>query len=536
MITIKKYLFLFLILILTQLNLQEKSYKGLIQDGRFKYIQIQDFIHFQFKSFERHYPDTELDQDFSHRIYKLPFEHYVPPKVYSVFPWVWTVMNVPFYMLLPYPGLFLISFSFGGISIYYFYKILVNLGVPGKVQKYSILFYILSTPLVIYSSWYYEATFCSFLLYFSIASFTENFRNFEVSKLKYFFSGIITGFHLFLRIEVGFLNGVLISLIAYSYYLLEKKKGLQENQNLRRKYLFGYSLFILGVLILFVIHLWTNKLIYGIYEPLIFYDVIDQGLKHRFLNLLGYLFTYKFSLLIYFPVSFYTLFLLRKGKNFLHSEENLTLKFILIGAWIFMLLLPVVASQQQGMDMTPRYFFPILPLVSVFLFQRYEELDSKKWVYTLTILYSSLFIFIFSLLSIFTTRQVAKSSKAIGPYIGETNLVSFVNINDYVYNYPNKNYYLCDTKDELLEWNQKIIEKTKVRPRIILQKMGKPQKSKSIFHSEDEFELYKVMYDTYREIYSLEKEKIYFEDDRFIIFDLTSPEYNERKNNFSESD
>jgi hypothetical protein len=512
----RHFLIFFIFLITLQISLQERSYYGLMQDGRFKFIQIIDLIHFNYSSFERFYPDTLIDPTFSNRLYPIPFEHFISPKVFSVFPWIWTLMNAPFYQLLPYPGLLTLSIIFGGLSYFYFFKIIQLLNIPKKSSQYSMIFYILCTPLLIYSSWYYEATFSSFLLYLSIYSYlneinSKNFRNYI-----FLMNGFITGLHLFLRIEVGFLNGLILSIISLYFYLYDKSN--------KQKHLVLYSIFLFGVIITAIIHLITNKLIYNIVEPLIVYDVIGNSILGRLNNLIGYLFTYKFSILIYSPLLFSTILFIFKNYTHNSSIDLKLIKFLLLGFWSFMIIIPLIAPMNQGMDMTPRYLFPVIPLIGIFIFLRFEIINARSWKSIITILYSSIFIFFFSYLSIVTSKENAKIAKKIEPYISDYNIINNEILNNYLYNFSKKSFYLCQNKQEVTALNERIKNLKNITPKLIFQKVQDPEKIQNSDHYKkffpNEYNEMIKSYQSFQEIFKFDNLKIHYEDNFIIIFEI----------------
>lgn len=510
----RNFLIIYIVLILIQVFSMDHSYYGLIQDGRFKYLQVLDLIHYNFTSFERYYPDRVIDINYTHRIYLIPFEHYISPKVFSVFPWLWALINAPFYLLFPYPGLLFLSILFGGLSYYYFFLLLKIFNFSKFIVTSSMIFFLVCTPLVIYSSWYYEATCSSFLLYYSIfITITE--LSGKKRLLIFFLSGVITGLHLFLRIEVGLLNGLINSIIFLYYFIYQSKNKINIFKPLL-SLLFG----LFFMVILFLI---SNKIIYGIYEPLIVYDVIENSTTARLNNLIGYLFTYHFSILIYSPFLFITLFYFFKKGEDLRNNQTSLLRYLLIIYWVFIIIIPLVAPPNQGVDATPRYLFPVIPLTAIFIFVYFEGNKFSNMISILIIIYSSIYIISFSNKAIKVSKKNAVLSKKIEPYISDYNIINAELLNNYLYNFSRKSFYLCLTPQEIIEFNERIKKITLKSPRIILLKSKDPDEMpnadilKKTYR--DEYQSLVIEHKKYLDLMKILKSKVYFEDETLVIFE-----------------
>lgn len=481
-----------------------KKYLGLSQDQIFKFLQVVDLVKNDYKSFERFVPNPEIDPNFSHKIYDPPFEHVIDKKLFSVFPWIWTLINAPFYQFLPYPGLLLLSFFFGFLSLIFFRKLLVEFHFSPTVVFHSQLFYVLATPLVVYSSWYYEATLCSFLLYYTIY---QTLKALELSKnvnRRLVAAGFLTGLHLFLRVETGFFSGLIISLLLLSRW---KTKPIKQAIS-----------FLSGVVFTFVLFFYSNKLIYGIYEPLIVYDVIQHTIGFRFENLIGYLFLYRFSLAVYFPASFLSLFYLKRLFKDLDAKKS-TQTALFTAVWLFILTIPFVAAQEQGIDLTPRYLFPAIPLLATFVFVQLQNWNQKTWKFYLVTAYSGTFILLFAILAVWGSRESTKIITQIAPHLTSENITSSKYINNFAYGMPDKAFYLCETKEEILHFYSSL-KKQGTEPRIIITKIENPEK----FTGDKNHFGYQILVQSYKkfqEIETIPNKKIIFENKNFYIFEFT---------------
>ncbi len=495
---------LYILLTFSLIFSYNKKYLGLSQDQIFKFIQVTDLIKNEYRSFERFIPNPEIDPNFTHKIYDPPFEHVINKKVFSVFPWLWTLINAPFYQFLPYPGLLLLSFLFGFLSLIFFRKLLLEFHFSPTVVYHSQLFYLLSTPLVVYSSWYYEATLCSFLLYFTIYQALKAFKPSANAKTTWMAVGIFTGLHLFLRVETGFFSGLIISML-----LLFRWRSLPVKQALS---------FLSGVIFTFVLFFYSNRLIYGIYEPLIVYDVIEHTFGFRFKNLIGYLFLYRYSLAVYFPASFLSLFYLKN--LFKTSEEEGDQIALFSPVWLFILTIPFVAAQEQGIDLTPRYLFPAIPLLATFVFRQLQIWKQKNWKFYVVTGYSGIFILLFSILAIWGSRESTKIITQIAPHLTSENITSSKYINNFAYGMPDKTFYLCETKEEIINFYNSLKQHGS-QAKMIITKIENPEK----FRGDKNHFGYQILIQSFKkfqEIETIPNKRIIFENKNFYIFEFTN--------------
>ena len=392
------------------------KHKVLQQDGVFKYFQLEDFLLKEGWDFSALEVTDEIDPEGKFSRFKPPFQYKIGEKKFFVFPYAWTVLNYLQYKYLGFYGLFLVPFLGGILSLYFFYKLLKAFDVHENILSYSLLFYIFCTPLLIYSNWYYEATLCSFLLYFSMWAI------FQRKNLYTFLAGLSLGSIFFLRSEILIFAYLFLGFLFFA------------NSVYRRQIL------LVGILsfsiVLFSFYL--NKLVYGTYSPLRSLDMANYDIEDRVLALLKYLVLEHYSIFIYSPFLYLSFWIVkekyRSKKSFLLEEISLFL-----ASWLFIFFLPLLAPNQQGIDFTPRYFFPVIPILGYLSFRVLEikNFFNKNWLAYLVIFYSFLFILAMSFLVVYSNKLVDRHIELI--------LKESKNFNILVHNFPNYTY-LTDRK------------------------------------------------------------------------------------------
>ena len=331
----KRCIFLYIAILIVFLSTLKKTTGTLQQDAVYKFIQILDWKHQNYKTFQRYIPESSIDKQKKFQIYKSPFVYQKNKnQEYLVFPWLFNVVTTPFYLLFDFFGLIFLPIFFGILSIWAFRKILEQIPISNEIKNLSCYFYILCTPLIIYSTTLYEANLCNFLLYFSLYLFLNNQQK-KPKQLYFFICGIIIGTLIFFRAEIFFLGNLFIL-----FFILK---------NLRQNFgqIFSYSLGILFVLTLFTT---SNKLLFDSYLPLRAISISGYNIGYRFLRVLDYIALKPYSFLFYFPLCFSSLY-------FLFSKDRNKYSKFLLPTWLFFFILPIIAPQQQGQDTTPRFFF-----------------------------------------------------------------------------------------------------------------------------------------------------------------------------------
>ena len=432
----RKIIFLYFVLLLIFLSTLKRSTDTLQQDAVYKFIQILDFQHQNFNTLKRYIPESSVDKWRKFQIYKPPFVYQKSyTEEYLVFPWLFNILASPFYFMLDFGGLILLPILFGAFSIWAFYKLLGKISKNHQIKTLACYFYILCTPLIIYSSTLYEATLCNFLLYFSLYLFLDNQEKNQKLSI-FFFCGIIIGFLIFFRAEVFFLaNLFILFFILPNFY-----------KNF--KVTFSYSLGVICMLALFTL---GNKILYDSYLPLRVISITNYSFSYRLFRILDYTVLKSYSFLFYFPLCFSSLY-------FFFSKNKYYLKF-LFPTWIFFFLLPIIAPQQQGLDMTPRFFFPIVPILGFFSFLFIlEKLPKKRLFYFYLFFHSASLIFSMMFYVRIGNLSAHSFKKTITPFLVEHNvfqsniftLFSF-------YKDREKNYYLTQTIDD----NKILLDKLK---------------------------------------------------------------------------
>ncbi len=127
-----------------------------------------------------------------------------------------------------------------------------------------------------------------------------------------------------------------------------------------------------------------------------------------------------------------------------------------MGAIILLLFtLPILSPNQQGVDTTPRYFFPVTPLLAFFCFKVFSKWKPKaaKWMSLVLILYSFLFIYTFiKIVKSYTSKfptilKVIDSKKSLVNIYFQKDLLipgELMRIRD-----TQNSYFRASTQDEL---------------------------------------------------------------------------------------
>lgn len=435
------YLFFILIYILLFI-FSFSSTPVLQQDGVFKYYQLEDFANSQGWDFSSPDPSREFDEGGKYSRFKEPFMYQLSGKKFFVFPYFWTLLNYLPFKVFGYYGIYLFSFLFGLLSLYSFRKLLLHVfqGESSFVD-YASWFYVLSTPLVIYSLWFYEATLCSFLLYEGLYLLLEKGKKLYYASI----SGILLGLLIYLRAEVLFYACAFLGLLFYK--IPEYRKSL---------FLLGFvlGLFVLG-------SFFMNHSIYGIYSPLRALEVSSYSLLDRFERVGEYLFLEHYSILFYFPLGYYSL-------RFLSEEYNRERKLgdkemiLLVSVWFFILFLPFVVLNQQGSDLTPRFFFPVLTLLASIVLKGFQIQWSPKkslWASRFLVAYSSTFILVMAVVHISVTKLTEKMLQAYTQESGELNIFTDIFASNTLIVDRNKKYVLVQNGYFLGKYLNSISEK-----------------------------------------------------------------------------
>jgi hypothetical protein len=393
-------LFIVLYLVVFLLGLTQKIV--LQQDGVFKYYQLLDLEKtsgWELAAIEK---GMELDKPGKFARFQQPFQFQLGEKRFFVFPYTWTFLNFIQYKLFGFYGIFILPFLGGFLSVYFFSKFLETIEMEQYIISISLYFYVLSTPILIYSNWFYEASLCSAFLYFSywVVLKKENVFYFVLA-------GFCLGLSFLLRQE----------LVLFSYLFLFFLFFVHGKYRPR--------IIVVGLVSFLVVlfSVYCNKLIYGIYPPLRSLDMTNYSVVDRFLRVLDYLFLEHYSLLLYVPFIFMSLWIVKEeySTNRKFSNEQISL---CLSCWIFVLLLPLVAPNQQGSDLTPRYFFPIIPCLAFLSFKVISlkwDLIKKKWIPRFLVAYSALFILVMGATHIYFNRLVDKQMNLV---IGQSKYIN----------------------------------------------------------------------------------------------------------------
>ncbi|MCB1173202.1 MAG: hypothetical protein KDK39_06545 [Leptospiraceae bacterium] len=373
--------------------------EGLVIDAQHKFIQIKDLIHFNLQSIERYYPSNDLDPEQEYPLYRPPFEYRLNGKQYIAFPYLWSYLNVGPYLLFGFYGLFLMPLLGGLLALFFFTKITHVLFADPGVRCLAPWFYLLSTPLVFYSSAFYEATVASALLYGSIYLYWQGSSLWKVAL-----SGVCLIVAAQLRPEVLIPGGLLVA----GLWALQAKKFTNP-----KTWIWALS-FCIAVAFFFYI----NYILTGEPIGLRIIDVRahDFTLKDRLYRLFEYLIYEKWSLLVYFPAGYFTL------RVFWNPRKTQAVKLFLAACWLFILAVPMIALNQAGIDFTPRYYFPVIPFLGVYVidsivFQQSRRL--KRALLVIVFVWSAVFSYLNVVFQIVVSQQMSAMQQAIQPLPGK---------------------------------------------------------------------------------------------------------------------
>jgi hypothetical protein len=420
---------------------------GLVQDSVYKYFQTVDFIHSGMNEFWIHNHDYAFDPNNEFGIFRPPFGYMIDDKLFITFPWSWVAINAPIIKIFGFWGVYIIPFFSGLLSIISLRSFLNQIMKNETIVKLSILFYLFCTSLIIYSVWYYEGTLCNLLLFlFLNLQFVMEESKSHLRKVLWIaISILILSLLVVLRTEVFFLAVLLYGAMISDSIL-----------NLRKKFL---VVLVYG-LIPITIFLFSNYQIWHHPQGLRFLVTHDFTIWDRIFRIFEYFVLEKYSFLFYLP-TFYLTFRLFKDWKILYSELFFR---IYLACLVFIIAIPIVSPQQQGSDIMPRFYFPILPILALTIFYCIDRyfMSRKKLLTRLVFIQSALFLIVTILVYVVFNHRMDRLYKKLVPYIGETNLVSNELHGQLIQNAENRNLYLVNT-DATLSLFQNKIDKDKMK-------------------------------------------------------------------------
>jgi len=433
---------LYILLILILICILPGVPASIQQDGFYKYIQMVDFIEQDFQSLERYYIDPELKPNKKEVPFEEPFTYQIKGSEYFVFPFFWIILNTPFILLLGFYGIYILSTIFGMLSIFLLRDVLMTLEEPEqKIIDLSLLFYAISTPLLIYTSWFYEANFCNFLFFLFLI-----LMNSHIIKIKLFlYSTIVLSFIFLLRIEVFYLSMIYLSVFTFYNFLKDQQ----------RIFVLGLSV-ILTLLINTVIHM----VLYNFPFPIRMMQTDTTiTMMDRLFRIVEYLFFSKHSLLLYFSLSFITLCLFWKS-------INQKMKVLLTSTWIFILTLPFLAPHQQGSDIFPRYFYPIMPFLGFFALHYFYNFTRFKGLWTRIIVFiqPTVIIFLALVISIGASYTIFNYHNHFKEYFTNYNIIHHTMIKFIAIDYKDRMIYSISNIEDARELDSRIYKLRGVRP------------------------------------------------------------------------
>lgn len=448
------------------------SAAGLLEDSVYKYFQTMDFIESGYNGFYIFNHDYDLDPKNEYGIFQPPFAHLIHGKVFMTFPWFWVLLNAPIVQFLGFFGIYLIPFASGILSVYVLYDLLRKIINDDKLIEKTIYFYLFSTSLIVYSFSYYEGTICNLALFaFLNIQFKNNDSSSIGNKVYYFFASLfLLSILVILRTEVFFLAilmGISISFINISTF--------QKN---------FLNLFLLG-LIPSLLFLFTNELIWSQPQGLRFLVTHTFTLSDRLIRIFEYLIFSKHSLLLYIPTFFLTFSLFKHIKE-LYSKPFF--RFYLTSL-IFIIIIPLVSPQQQGNDIIPRFYFPIIPFLAVtilYTFQ-YKFPSREKLLTRLLFLQSSILLIITIIVFLFMNYRMDRLYKKLTPYIKEYNMVSTVIYGMLIQNAEKKNVYVTTEEASAKKMTTLLKEKSISDYYLVLWTLDEYRFDKSYLESEWKF-------------------------------------------------
>ncbi|WP_135355051.1 LA_3751/LA_3752 family putative glycosyltransferase [Leptospira ryugenii] len=401
---------------------QIKNENTFVQDEQYKFLQIEEFIDQNFTRFDRpvdtdRYPNTDEYSQFHP-----PFEYKIGDRKFFTFPLYFSALVAIPYKFMGFWGIFIIPVAFGLLSLLIFYELVLLISKDKKISFLSSLFYLFGSSLLIYSTWLYEATLTNFLFFLSL------YLYFKYDHwLSIFLNGFAIGMLAFIRLEVV----LFLAIVLFYFFIFTRTKV-------------KITLTFLVFAIFLAIQLYLNYVMTGFALPIRFFTtVLNQfTISFRLFRIVEYFFISQYSFLFYIPVSFLTL-------SVLFQKKYSTIQYLLLGVFSIWIIFPFFGPNQQGMDLSPRFLFPIVPIFGFLTIQIvYQNFRKKK---TLLIILFFLIPVFRMLIMLFILRETQKiydyTHHFFKQNVNKQVLISSEHVNNFIYNLKNIRVYDPKTQE-----------------------------------------------------------------------------------------
>jgi|GEM_PF-4997291 len=419
---------------------------GLVQDSIYKYFQTMDYIQADGVDFSIHNHDYELDPENQFGIFTPPFAYLIQKKVYMTFPWFWVYINAPLLKVFGFFGIYIFAALAGLLSIFSLKSLVSHFTKNESLIRNTLYFYLFGSSLLIYSVWFYEGTICNLCLFLFLD--LELRKKTDDSYLKtvfvFFASLCLLSILVLLRTEVFFL-----AILMYFAIIFRSFSHLMHR--------FGYLVLYAGIPSF--IFLYSNYLIWDTPIGLRFLVTSSFTFSERLIRIFEYFFSEKYCMFFYLPTFFLTFFLFKDWKTLRHE----VFFRIYLVCLVFMVMIPLVSPQQQGSDIMPRFYFPVIPILAFLIFYTIDKYmdNRKRLIRSFVFIQSGIFLLITIAVFIFSNRRMDRVYKGLSPYIGKANLVSLDYLGHLVQNAEKRNVYLADGQPALRRITEKLAKNKK---------------------------------------------------------------------------
>ena len=320
--------------------------------------------------------------------YAQPFVYDIVGRFYITFPYTFSLINVPFYILLGYRGLYFIPWlaTLGTWIVFYLFCKKLNLSwIATAIGSLTLIF---ATNLALYSALYWEHTLAVFLSFTGLTILFPKKGSPAIRAKDAIWGGVLSALAVWFRPEEIFLV-IFLSLISLVALVKSWRPGLLKLPDLgtlpdfigRSGWVYPLTSFL--TLCLYGL---TNWLIYGDFFGVHSIQVIEQqqSLVARFLVFVGNLRLMTvgyYSLFLYVPIALfpfiYAIFSwLKPGQVKKEKDWKLWLAFCPLFVLGVALLVPAGAGGKQW---GPRFLLFLVPLLVLLFTWQLDHLLRGKW-------------------------------------------------------------------------------------------------------------------------------------------------------------
>lgn len=290
-----------------------------------------------------------------------PYVYHINEQYYIQYPYLFPLINAPFYALFGWRGLYIIPLISTWVIWYRFYVVCQTwrLGIISTCLGLFIL--IFATPLSMYSAMYWEHMLAVSLAFYGISIIVVESQS--LSKIQIILSGILIGLSVWFRPELLFLIIVicLLSVLTSTLNLIFSKK----------------IILIASMVLTVALFLGLNTIIY--HHPLGIYsfalginsNLDDSGVSKSVDNfqdfskvtkILTAFWKLNVRQFLYSPIAFFSIILYAFiGRRFKRLKLNASTKFLFL-IWVSMSFAVPLIGWEGGKEWGPRYLFIVIPI------------------------------------------------------------------------------------------------------------------------------------------------------------------------------